>query len=484
MTTTSSLTVAVLALALTRPGLHRQPATRSGRHVGPTGPSARAATVAARPARSWARLADRVPAPVLHWTDVPEDRPVRHRGAAAGLPPSARRDDQGGAAADQGGGPPAPPGHRLRQPRRTWRLGQGLCRPAAAGPAQSHPRPVRHRRGRPARSRRQHADAVLRHQGGAGPCAGPVQPGPLPRTPRRRQRSWIGAARALGRACSTTGRKIASAMSTTDDALDMDVLRRAVGDRQLTYFGESYGSYLGLVYANMFPGRVRALVIDGIVDAAGAGRDARHRGRAGLRTAGLRRRQLPRAARAAGALPAGRPARCSFASRGHPGPVRPAGRPAPGPPAAPGRPRHQDHHFHVREPDRRHRALAARPQRIPGPVRRADRPGPAHRARRGRPRPAPPWCGALLRLRSQLQAPPGYDTLLEAESGVLCTDGLHAANAAAWPAAAAAADRRARYFGALLRLDHASSARGTPGPRGTATCTGAHSTAAPPRPSW
>ena len=28
---------------------------------------------------------------------------------------------------------------------------------------------------------------------------------------------------------------------TTDDALDMDVLRRAVGDRKLTYFGESYG---------------------------------------------------------------------------------------------------------------------------------------------------------------------------------------------------------------------------------------------------
>ncbi len=55
-------------------------------------------------------------------------------------------------------------------------------------------------------------------------------------------------------------------MSTTDDALDMDVLRRAVGDRKLTYFGESYGSYLGLVYANLFPGRVRAIAIDGIVD--------------------------------------------------------------------------------------------------------------------------------------------------------------------------------------------------------------------------
>jgi pimeloyl-ACP methyl ester carboxylesterase len=75
---------------------------------------------------------------------------------------------------------------------------------------------------------------------------------PFPGTPAQ-QRSWIDAAEALGRACSTTARPIASAMSTTQNALDMDVLRRAVGDRKLTYFGESYGSYLGLVYANMFP---------------------------------------------------------------------------------------------------------------------------------------------------------------------------------------------------------------------------------------
>ncbi|HEY2305272.1 MAG TPA: hypothetical protein VGI05_05260 [Streptosporangiaceae bacterium] len=47
---------------------------------------------------------------------------------------------------------------------------------------------------------------------------------PFPGTPAQ-QRSWIGAAQALGQACSTTARSIASAMSTTDDALDMDVLR-------------------------------------------------------------------------------------------------------------------------------------------------------------------------------------------------------------------------------------------------------------------
>jgi pimeloyl-ACP methyl ester carboxylesterase len=46
----------------------------------------------------------------------------------------------------------------------------------------------------------------------------------------------------------------------------MDLLRRAVGDRQLTYAGYSYGSYLGATYANLFPGKVRALVVDGVLD--------------------------------------------------------------------------------------------------------------------------------------------------------------------------------------------------------------------------
>ena len=46
----------------------------------------------------------------------------------------------------------------------------------------------------------------------------------------------------------------------------MDLLRRAVGDAKLTYAGYSYGSYLGATYANLFPGKVRALVVDGVLD--------------------------------------------------------------------------------------------------------------------------------------------------------------------------------------------------------------------------
>jgi pimeloyl-ACP methyl ester carboxylesterase len=78
--------------------------------------------------------------------------------------------------------------------------------------------------------------------------------------------AYTKAARAVGRACSITGAALAGAMSTAEVARDMDVLRRAVGDPKLTYLGFSYGTVLGQYYANMFPDRVRALALDGVVN--------------------------------------------------------------------------------------------------------------------------------------------------------------------------------------------------------------------------
>ncbi len=51
-------------------------------------------------------------------------------------------------------------------------------------------------------------------------------------------------------------------------ALDMDRIRAALGEDQLTYLGFSYGTYLGTLYAQFFPDRVRALVLDGALDPA------------------------------------------------------------------------------------------------------------------------------------------------------------------------------------------------------------------------
>ncbi|NMR19741.1 alpha/beta hydrolase [Cellulomonas fimi] len=78
--------------------------------------------------------------------------------------------------------------------------------------------------------------------------------------------AYVASSEAFGRACSTTGRPLSASMSTAEVARDMDVLRRMVGDQQLTYLGFSYGSYLGNVYANLFPSRVRAVAIDGVLD--------------------------------------------------------------------------------------------------------------------------------------------------------------------------------------------------------------------------
>jgi pimeloyl-ACP methyl ester carboxylesterase len=54
--------------------------------------------------------------------------------------------------------------------------------------------------------------------------------------------------------------------STRQAAHDMDALREAVGDEQLTYLGYSYGSLLGAVYAQLYPEHIRAMVLDGAVD--------------------------------------------------------------------------------------------------------------------------------------------------------------------------------------------------------------------------
>jgi pimeloyl-ACP methyl ester carboxylesterase len=83
---------------------------------------------------------------------------------------------------------------------------------------------------------------------------------------RAEERITIQSDRALARACAERGGPILDHMSTANVARDMDLLRRAVGDRKLTYAGYSYGSYLGATYANLFPGKVRALVVDGVLD--------------------------------------------------------------------------------------------------------------------------------------------------------------------------------------------------------------------------
>ncbi|SBT52649.1 alpha/beta hydrolase [Micromonospora narathiwatensis] len=80
------------------------------------------------------------------------------------------------------------------------------------------------------------------------------------------EQAYVTSSKAIGKGCSTTGKPLTGAASTAEVARDMDVLRRAVGDKKLTYLGFSYGTALGQYYANMFPDRVRALVVDGVLN--------------------------------------------------------------------------------------------------------------------------------------------------------------------------------------------------------------------------
>jgi pimeloyl-ACP methyl ester carboxylesterase len=77
---------------------------------------------------------------------------------------------------------------------------------------------------------------------------------------------------ALATSLATTGRGCApqsdllAELGTMNSARDLDRIRQAVGDEKLTFLGFSYGTRLGATYADLFPDRVRALVLDGVVD--------------------------------------------------------------------------------------------------------------------------------------------------------------------------------------------------------------------------
>lgn len=66
----------------------------------------------------------------------------------------------------------------------------------------------------------------------------------------------------LARRCERKDPELLSHVSTADTARDLDQLRRSVGETQLNYYGISYGTILGATYANLFPGKVRAMTLD------------------------------------------------------------------------------------------------------------------------------------------------------------------------------------------------------------------------------
>ena len=86
---------------------------------------------------------------------------------------------------------------------------------------------------------------------------------------RADEAALIERARSFARACGDRWSWLLPHMTTADSARDMDTIRQALGERRISYLGYSYGTYLGAVYATMFPGRVRRMILDSVIDPKG-----------------------------------------------------------------------------------------------------------------------------------------------------------------------------------------------------------------------
>lgn len=100
-----------------------------------------------------------------------------------------------------------------------------------------------------------------------------VRPDTLPLTPAV-ERANRERATAFAAACGERHGDLLPYLDTQSAARDLDVIRAALGAPRLSYLGYSYGTYLGAVYAKLFPERVRRLALDSAVDPDGVWYDS------------------------------------------------------------------------------------------------------------------------------------------------------------------------------------------------------------------
>ncbi|MFE8942976.1 alpha/beta hydrolase [Streptomyces sp. NPDC007856] len=123
---------------------------------------------------------------------------------------------------------------------------------------------------------REHYDLVSWDPRGVGPsegvrCRGDRQieaaedVDATPDSPQEEQ-AFLQDATDFGKGCAKAAGKLLAHVSTTDTARDMDLMRQVLGDTRMHYFGISYGTELGGVYAHLFPQRVGRLILDAVVD--------------------------------------------------------------------------------------------------------------------------------------------------------------------------------------------------------------------------
>ncbi|MFH8973445.1 alpha/beta hydrolase [Streptomyces sp. NPDC017890] len=96
----------------------------------------------------------------------------------------------------------------------------------------------------------------------------PVRPDSVPATPAT-EKANLTRVKSFADACGEKYADVLPYIDTVSTARDMDAIRTALGSQKINYFGYSYGTYLGAVYAKLHPDRVRRLVLDSVVDPTG-----------------------------------------------------------------------------------------------------------------------------------------------------------------------------------------------------------------------
>jgi pimeloyl-ACP methyl ester carboxylesterase len=89
----------------------------------------------------------------------------------------------------------------------------------------------------------------------------------------------------LVKGCEEVENNLIAHVGTQEAARDMDIIRELVGDEKLNFLGASYGTYLGGMYAEIFPDKVGRLVLDGAVDPSLSGEEQSFDQAVGLDTA-------------------------------------------------------------------------------------------------------------------------------------------------------------------------------------------------------
>lgn len=102
------------------------------------------------------------------------------------------------------------------------------------------------------------------HQLSCGPVLSPGEP-VFPGSPAEFD-TMVENGRAMGDECLAAHGELVRHIDTVAVAHDMDAIRAALGEEQINYLGVSYGTHLGVTYAEHFPERVRAMVLDGPID--------------------------------------------------------------------------------------------------------------------------------------------------------------------------------------------------------------------------